>query len=205
MKERPILFSAPMVRAILGGQKTQTRRIIKPQPDTTLEDYPYWHIGGFRLRKDAKNPLRSPYGVPGDRLWVRETWSPDHRDVYPNFPIVYRADGYPSDDDISGGMLETGDAMICRRTYFRWRPSIHMPRHASRINLEVTDVRVERLQNISEADALADGGWTYSACPIHKSPQRSFADLWESINGKGSWNVNPWIWALSFRKIDPVT
>ena len=136
-KERPILCSAPDVMAILDGRKTQTRRIMKPQPNRTWPDEvtPHWSVGGNRTLPGASNPLRCPYGVPGDRLWVREAWRlPDGA---PKGWVDYRAD-------------DTRDG-------FKWKPSIHMPRWASRITLEVTDVRVERLQDISEADAMAEG------------------------------------------------
>ena len=146
-KERPIIFSGPMIRAILEGRKTQTRRIVKPNCLSKL----------------------SPYGRTGDRLWVRETWG--HNPEGPGY--VYRSDG---DFD----MKFHGD---------RWRPSIHMPRWASRITLEVTGVRVERLQDINEEDALAEG------------VEHAFRSLWESINGPGSWDANPWVWVVEFRRV----
>ena len=182
MTARPILFSGPMVRALLAGTKTQTRRVAKPQP--------FWVNPG----DGQPNPMpKCPYGVPGDTLWLRETWfqSEDSSMVH------YRAD---NDDPY----------------VTRWRPSIHMPRWASRITLEVTGVRVERLCAISEADAAAegvtqcgDGGWHAEdtgrdgSSPCWDTASGSYRLLWESINGPGSWAANPWVWVVSFRRVTP--
>jgi hypothetical protein len=194
MKERPILFSAPMVRAILDGSKTQTRRIVKP------EHVSAYHDGVPALFK------RFPYGKPGDRLWVRERhaiWTRPETQIYGfHFPeergVYYWAD--------QGAMQQVG----------RWRPSIHMPRWASRITLEVTGVRVERLQDISEEDAIAEGvghelDEAYNAaehaqiggCPLQAGTpaQHAYAVLWESINGPGSWDKNPWVWCVNLMAI----
>lgn len=208
MRERPILFSAPMVRAILAGKKTQTRRIVKPRDIA-------WHrgcgekdfetIGGFRekLAYLTKFPgvsvgiLKDRYGIPGDRLWVRECWGlfdsqpsdgPDRAHVF------YRA--------------TDGDRRDLR--YQLWRPSIHMPRWASRITLEVVAVRVERLQEISRVDAIAEG-----APESHPSIDRVsmdfgfpdfsrswFAQLWQEINGPESWSANPWVWVVEFKRLE---
>ena len=215
MRERPILFSGPMVRALLAGTKTQTRRVVKPQPDSTHSGYPYWNIGGYRASwcRGAEdggplvptNPLRCPYGQPGDRLWVREThmnwWKLDPAN--PEGPrlfshvAAYAADGYE---------LEPGE---------RWIPSIHMLRAASRILLEITGVRVERLQDISEADARAEGIECMAGDPEcgyrnyldqsgkdwTLSPRESFQSLWESINGPASWSANAWVWPLDLRRL----
>ena len=153
MKERPILFSAPMVRAILECRKTMTRRVVKPQPDQPQPDCdgkePYWYVGGYRLRQDADNPLVCKFGQVGDRLWVRETWTP--QSAFNGDPggcsVEYRADGDVRFFDGEHGMEPDGT----------WRPSMFMPRWASRITLEITSVRVERLNEISEADAMAEG------------------------------------------------
>lgn len=195
MKERPILFSAPMVQAILDGSKTQTRRVVKPQPssgdhfgfdDKQRLQVPAWY--GLWL-------LACPYGQPGDRLWVRETWAaPDHGAQLGFDVLAFRATH--SDSEIPGG---------------RWRPSIHMPRWASRITLEVTGVRVERLQDISEADAMAEGVWRtvsghYSYGdeynPSYATACDAFRGLWESINGPGSWEANPWVWVVEFKRLE---
>lgn len=201
MKERPILFSAPMVRAILDGTKTQTRRIVK---HPAAEGKSGWHpttTGWQYLPGGSERPV-CPYGRPGDRLWVRETHAPaadcwgawERRmcmDSTGPAPIIhYQADG--------------GDPFI-----ERWRPSIHMPRWASRINLEITSVRVERLQDISEADAIAEGisksdrtgGWLPGNCA---APEWAYRELWEQINGAGSWEANPWVWVVEFRRIEAV-
>lgn len=179
--ERPILFSGAMVRAILDGKKTQTRRIVKPQPETTHNGEPYWHIGGFRVRRDppcGNNPLPCPYGKANDRLWVRETHC-HYGDRY-----IYRAD-YGQFTPISDGIGGP------------WKPSIHMPRKASRISLEITAVSVERLKAISEEDAIAEGIG-------HSDVDAAVADyaaLWERINGVGSWEVNPLVWVVQFSRV----
>ena len=189
MKERPILFSAPMVRALLAGTKTQTRRIIKPQ-----------HLAFFNQDAAAMlsdwNERPLPYGQPGDRLWVRETFGHFERNQHfkPGCNVYYRADG---------NCLELEP----------WRPSIHMPRWASRITLEITSVRVERLQEISIEDAKAEGAWGPDDSIVQKvadyfgtdifsaNPRKAFQMLWESINGPDSWAANPWVWAIEFRRV----
>lgn len=185
VRERPILFSAPMVRALLAGTKRQTRRVVK-----TPERYE----GGLQ------NCLHCcPYGQPGDRLWVRENgWQrPADR--------AERGWSYAYDADAPFGIGAANEAY--REEGWKRRPSIHMPRWASRILLEVTDVRVERLQDISEADALAEGvrhsyGEPFDA--IHTiSDRRRYEPLLEQINGPGSWAANPWVWAVSFRLVPP--
>lgn len=194
MKERPILFSAPMVRAILEGKKTQTQRALRIQPIDVLpikEDKAgvEW-VGLMQREPEPKGTVfRCKYGQPGDRLWVRETFSAMGDKTQHAAPIFYRAD---RPDDTGG-----------------WTPSIHMPRWASRINLEITSIRVERLQDISQADAIAEG-----APPSHPSIDRVsseygyadfsrswYAQLWDSINGVGSWDANPWVWCVSFRRL----
>ncbi len=215
MKERPILFSTPMVRAILAGTKTQTRRVVKaaPPPGAQRVIRPF---AGVRLQWAATDPHdmeqgqlvlgdvpRYPYGQPGDRLWVREAWravwSSDHEPPR-NFDESYRF-WYEADTPLQDG-------------YGKLRPSIHMPRCASRITLEVTGVRVERLQDISEADALAEG---IERCQDGKfpnylspsgyagNPVASYRTLWESINGTGSWDANPWVWVVEFKRAEGIT
>lgn len=202
MTERPILFSAPMVRAILAGQKTQTRRVITGLPENPQNvrrcahyikcDAPY-RSGTVSLRI----PLRT---LEGDRLWVRETWcqpDPTQRDA------LYRA-------DCDEGQLEMEREVrreIGPGAYVPWKPSIHMPRWASRITLDATLVRVQRLQEISEADALAEGvdpsEWTGG--PANDAPRAAFAELWDRINGKRpgcSWEANPWVRAVSFKRAE---
>ena len=211
MKARPILFSAPMVRALLAGTKTQTRRGCKPQPETDPVDGSFsWNnstrgICGARQRFLNDFMLPScPYGQPGDRLWVRETWQ------HPNHPfgpldktcaIFYRADYSADPHGMDGEKSPEGK-------YRQWRPSIHMPRWASRITLEITGVRIERLQGISENDAKAEGVEHYKpehtaglpACSAHRY---AFEDLWRDINGPGSWEANPWVWVVEFKRIRP--
>lgn len=201
MKERPILFNAPMVRAILDGTKTQTRRVVKGGP---LQ----WLVGAKfdpAFVADPGNYL-CPYGQPGDRLWVRENFCP----IYPQDP-TYNG-GRPIEYDYAatyqhGNRL--GDTLGIKK---RWKPSIHMPRWASRITLEITGVRVERLQDISEADAIAEGvGLNAGAIGVPttgESPQPMaialYQDLWQSINGPDSWTANPWVWAVEFKRIDEI-
>ena len=196
-KERPIIFSAPMVRAMLAGEKTQTRRSMKLKPHQQIEErddgapWPWMYDN----ERDSDAWLACPYGQPGDRLWVRETFMDlqgtgvEHRPD-PRGPLhryAYQADTLPG---------SRGDE--ARKEYgLKWKPSIHMPRHASRITLEITAVRVERLQDISEADAAAEGVHTDPACPAYDAYQA----LWEQINGKGSWDANPWVWVLDFKHV----
>lgn len=208
VKERPILFSGPMVRAIIDGRKTQTRRVIKPQPECI--DHDVWKLkdGSILTTQETAEYLfhevygthGTPYGSlwpnGGDRLWVRETFRPIETGMNAG-SWDYRAD----DPGASG------------KGFMPWKPSIFMPRAASRITLEITDVRVERLNEISEADAKAEGiepfgdrDWWYSG-ELRKLGQRTtnpvwaFQSLWESINGKDSWAVNPWVWAITFKKV----
>ena len=218
-KERPILCSAPDVMAILDGRKTQTRRIMKPQPNRTWPDEvtPHWSVGGNRTLPGASNPLRCPYGVPGDRLWVRETWAPYNGADQPVGHIEdCDAVRYAADEVthlVDGNRAQAkGLDMYAVPPHKQmpggpwcWRPSIHMPRWASRITLEVTDVRVERLQGISEGGAMEEG-----VDPILVPPDgggaphvEGFRALWETINGPGAWAANPWVWAITFKRVTP--
>jgi hypothetical protein len=210
MRERPILFSAPMVRAILAGTKTQTRRVLKqatgPSLSVGIEDDAgvaelswLWGDGPGHEVHEMIKKVPCPYGKPSDRLWVRETWgfNPD----FPDMPgrACFRADPGHEYDGI------------------RWRPSIHMPRAASRLSLEITGVRVERLQDISEADAMAEGvefidlptGRAFLNYDSSTKTARNFTftsavdsyrTLWTAINGTGSWDANSWAWVVEFRR-----
>lgn len=233
MKERPILFSAPMVRAIRDGRKTQLRRVVKPQPPSVESVSAIAGIG-FSIFTDEHTPgkfrvagpvwcvrdlmgrepeWKCPYGIPGDRLWVRECWTPDHRDFYPHFPAVYKADAAYDYDRNEKGEVYSPEQ---KSWYpYRWRPSIHMPRWASRITLEVVAVRVERLQEISEADSLAEGihqfgeleiyGYDPKGTPgtmIGATATEAFFWLWQQINSLESWSANPWVWVVEFRKLE---
>lgn len=214
LKERPILFSAPMVLAILDGRKTQTRRVIKkPEPSNIEFD------GVDYFAEDQNGDWHKvtdfcKFGRVGDRLWVRETFGFEVRNLggTPHDKVVYRA--------------TEPEAVHCygcngEEIKMKWKPSIFMPRKHSRITLEITGVRVERLNDISREDALSEGidRWddTASITPyrnyrkgqegemdLHCScPERSFMTLWESINGPGSWNDNPWVWVVEFRRATP--
>jgi hypothetical protein len=184
VKEKPILFSAPMVRAILEGRKTQTRRICKAEDPN--------------LHGAVSKNIYCPYGKSGDRLWVRETWCPVNDEQYGGDRWVdYRATPKYSAEHPAGWENAPDDAEA-----LKWRPSIFMPRWASRITLEVTGVRVERLQTITEADARAEGvertdELTGTADDI-LSLRHAYSLLWEQINGAGSWESNPFVWCISF-------
>ena len=197
MKERPILFSAPMVRAILAGTKMQTRRVVKPQPtEGGLEwatacggDFAAWQDPLLLLDEHSEDggpcQRQCPYGQPGDRLWVRESFCP----IYPQDP--HYNSGRPIEYDYRATYKHgdrLGDLIGAKK---KWKPSIHMPRAASRITLEVTDVRVERLGDVSESDARAEGVQSVA----------EFKELWASINGPSSWGANPWVWVVSFRRM----
>lgn len=210
MKERPILFSAPMVRAILSGAKTQTRRVVK---DRYIDAAPPACFFQW-LRANC------PYGTPGDVLWTKETWRPrishacamdacDCADV----SVDYAADG--ASRWFSEEQIATGWLMPKAAAWGNVSP-LFMPRWASRLTLEITGVRVERLQDISEADALAEGTPCYVCggpmnglseadchCFHRKAKPSDYRDLWESINGAGSWDANPWVWVIEFRRVTP--
>ncbi len=228
-KEHPILFSAAMVRALLRepNPKTQTRRVITPQPpadsgeirvgafcptkiDRHGEEYPGDEVfGAYDL--DGRWGVKCPYGVPGDRLWVREKWLPDPPDDgtwdYYAFTDgrIYNFDLLPDRFKSPKHVYYAAD---CKDPQdFRWRPSIHMPRWASRITLEVVRVRVERVQDITPLDAEAEGypQGTEVQCMSTQALNRLnwFAHLWDSINAKRgfAWASNPWVWVVEFRRI----
>jgi hypothetical protein len=212
LKSTPIIFSAPMVRAILAGEKKQTRRIVRIQPsdefrphianycptmvDRHGEEYPGPEVFGA---SDESEDRPSPFGKPGDELWVRESFCPRSNGSLRMEQIqrpFYRADG----DDTPRNRKPAG---------WKWRPSIHMPRWASRIMLAVTEIRIERLQNISEQDAIAEGvGEDFpdygnlnaiGECTFPMdSAVGSFSTLWQSIHSVDSWMKNPWAWVVSF-------
>lgn len=206
------MFSAPMVRALLAGTKTQTRRVAKvPDP---------WH----RMMSDPERGagtkeafvVACPYGGVGDRLWVKETFSPFR--IHGGASDIMRADYVVLKDGAQvytplpgGGQRFFAPLKVWGSgafDYIRWRPSIHMPRWASRITLEITEVRVQRLKDITDEDAKAEGvteaGASYEreVYPI-ESYRRAYSALWDRINGPGSWSSNPWVWALTFRVVVP--
>lgn len=226
MKERPILFSAPMVRAILDSSKTQTRRVVKPAPEMVADKRiePWSGNPADLLNLLLASKRGCPYGKPGDRLWVKETWKPkishscgtdgcDCETVYVDYPAG--GDGRYFNGEIPAAWCMPQAAVRGNSV-----PSIHMPRWASRILLEVVSVRVERLHELNEQDAIAEGieqipcevpntklwrnyrpenGWTPRVC----IPQNSFRSLWESINGVESWLANPWVWVVEFMRVPP--
>lgn len=245
MAERPILFNAAMVRALLAGTKTQTRRVMPHQPPEILPGYlakVYWPARDRHMTSDPESAaylqferpgdydgmhvmrdgfgFRCPYGQPGDRLWVREAWrTADTLDSMspsaiadkcldagyrkPWAPLQWESDGSKNKDWSGFG---PGNGVVVGPG--KLRPGIHMPRWASRITLEVTGVRVERLQDISEADALAEGAEYGFDCEggftLHPLGNRrhGYAHLWEEINGAGSWDLNPWVWVVEFKRAE---
>lgn len=217
MKERPILFSGAMVRALLDGSKTQTRRIVKPQPhEDRAHDHVKEHESIFtwwagNLTLGVQHEARCPYGQPGDRLWVRETWLEDPEDDGTWAYTQYTGcKGSPLSD--IPRKFQKPEHCIYREGWdgcdLRWRPSIHMPRWASRMLLEIVSVRVELLQDIGEKDARAEGVTIedrnmagYCAGQFLPPSIRAYRDLWESINGAGSWDANPWVWVVEFKRV----
>lgn len=221
-KERPILFSGPMVWAILDGRKSQTRRIVKGIPrgvarvvemqnDFVFATPSKTGLSGLpngATVEDCVN-LRCPYGRPGDRLWVKEKFGPcayplgisniaDATYVcFPDGAQKFRRGEYCTWDKPVTGAYPDG---------WKWRPSIHMPRWASRITLEVTGVRVERMQDISEADAAAEGVDAISVADMPRNGcfnrRTDFMQIWNIINGPDSWTANPWVWVVEFKRVE---
>ena len=216
MKERPVIFNGEMVRAILHGRKTQTRRVIaNVSPDnciplqkpTKTKDGIYTHV------MDAPGHGLCPFGRVGDRLWVRETWADVNHDGHPG--IAYRADsglrvigeddGEEEDPNLEKYWFAQWYADLISGAEGNWRPSIHMPRWASRITLEITAVRVERLNDISHDDAKAEGccyGRGGGVPDFAVTPADHFPTLWASIYGEESWGANPWVWVIEFRRLE---
>lgn len=215
VKARPILMSGPMVRACLKGTKTMTRRTIKEARDIgarcTDEVRSFGDGSYYICAHDGTHMIgefRCPYGQPGDLLWVRETWGTATRPC----PFQGWRDGIElrADANCDASILplyeaEPPEGVEMPAHTGRWRPSIHMPRWASRLTLRVTDVRVQRLQDISEADAEAEGVWSVFDQDAARTPGTAlgcFPHLWDSINGKRApWDSNPWVWAVRF---DPI-
>lgn len=212
MTERGMIFNSEMVRAILDGRKTQTRRIMAPQPADDIERgiFPNPEAIGWKSSLRHKHGSTTahfcPYGKPGDRIWVRETFQGplfdyDLMDSYCKDPTpfekpefcVYKADGVPAPE-----FYDADDELHCC-----WRPSIHMPRWASRILLEITDVRVERLNSISEEDAGKEG---YPADPAPYGGEMDkwlwFRQLWDGIYPEQSFKHNPWVWVIEFKRVE---
>lgn len=246
MTKRPVLFSGPMVRAILADRKTQTRRVVSPYLQAAEWVAPYSCAVGatgswsFMREIDKGHPrygerlacnsiaidvVRPQYGVAGDRLWVRETWAqwPPRPDGAPSCRVAYRADGkaFGIGGDGAGGQFLiphgyiqgyadpslSGEWMGLECYGGKWRPSIHMPRWASRITLEITGVRAERLQAITEEDAIAEGVDAVSIAAVPRqaawSRRQDFSRLWDSMNAKRGfpWASNPWVWVIEFKRL----
>jgi len=222
MKYRPILFSAPMVRALLDGSKTQTRRVVNLNDRLGRFDKDGYHaVTDSTIVRTSWTPstiqkvVDCPYGQPGDRLWVRETFT-DLQDT----GIEYRPiPSVPLKRYVFAADIKLGSHEDEARKEFgiKWRPSIFMPRTASRITLEVTGVRVERLQDISEVDCIAEGierseeyptlwkrGDLYgdqNTVQITGFPKLAYRSIWEAISGHESWHANPWVWVVEFKQV----
>lgn len=196
MKTRPILFSAPMVRAILDGSKTQTRRVVKPQPITRTEFKGEYFVPPSKRTQGRVISVAvpwvgeaSPHGQIGDQLWVRETF------------MDLRGGGIAHDD--AKPYRYRADFEIAKELGLKWKPSIFMPRAASRITLEITGVRVERLNDIDDDQAGKEGAMHFDKYVggYCDSAKIYFKQLWESINGKGSWDMNPYVWVIEFKRV----
>ncbi|MES2620213.1 MAG: morphogenetic protein [Bacteroidota bacterium] len=193
-KQIPILFSTPMVQAILEGRKTQTRRLVKFPKDYTGGEVYKNSIYGLKYESNLYGDTvqRLAYALPGDIFWVRETWA-EFSGIEPKIEYVYKADKIfdtPAKEHLSGN---------------RWKPSIHMPKAACRLFLKVVSVGVERLHDISEADAKAEGAKAASLPDLGntwKTHKQGFEYLWHSINGEESWKQNPWVWVINFEKTE---
>lgn len=225
MKERPILFSGPMVRALLAGTKTQTRRVVKPDTKAPVVDpYCRWddETWGSVATDGTSSIVHCPYGQPGDRLWVRETWRTeelDEGDEASGADIGTDGVRFAADETfrVIENTREASDRWCVahnadsRKLVSKWRPSIYMPRWACRLELELTQVRVERLQDISEKDAIAEGIASTealealranSALLVEETYRMGFRSLWDSLNAKRGfgWDANPWVWALTVKR-----
>ncbi len=222
MTERGMIFNAEMVRAILDGRKTQTRRVMKVQPESNqlgllliTDSTKRSDIGKYHWAESnaTGNHVRSklfscPFGAAGDRIWVRETFCPVDDTQYGGEKWVdYRATPRYEASHPAGWDSAPNDAEA-----LKWRPSIHMPRWASRILLEITDVRVERLNSIHDVDAMREGIQNLTTCSHAdfgipgvvnaQHPVRAFQLLWESIYGADSWRANPWVWVIEFKRVE---
>jgi hypothetical protein len=203
MKQRPILFNTEMVQAILAGRKSQTRRVVKPQPD---EDGLARHLVNLAWEDTSGNQYKCPYGKPGDVLWAREAHLVCHDDRFlegMDSRVVFKASVH---NDWYLSLRE-------ENPHYKWMPSIHMNKAFARIWLRITDVRVERLQSISMKDAIREGiesidhgarwkNYVQDEISSYVFPRHSFESLWQSINGLDSWNDNPWVWAIEFERIE---
>lgn len=209
MKEKPILFSTEMVQAILEGRKTQTRRVVKGM---ALE----WLQPGMFIPKYVASPKNymSPFGFAGDQLWVRETFGmvcPEmmDEDQWGKLCVErpHHFDPQSTDEDGVAAAIYHADGEFDFKDYadrsFKWKPSIYMPRWASRITLDIVNLRIERLHDISNEDAICEGvvGFSSPYSEEGPSPRDKYRDLWEKINGIHSWDLNPWVWVIEFKKV----
>lgn len=226
MKERPILFSGEMVRAILEGRKTQTRRVIKPQPVCKPEFGYLWHQkdkkGNWKNYEDKDFLKRCPFGRIEDRLWVRETWWATNKKIYPSgvLPDIYFKADFTNIKNNKTEKCKLCNHKISNKNHaVKWFSPLFMPRWASRINLEITNIRVERVQDITAEDCTKEGiigvqrgggyqydtqkEWNYKNPISARTPVLAYKQLWDSINSKRGygWAVNPWVWVIEFRRI----
>lgn len=218
--ERGILFKGPLVVALREGRKTQTRRPIERIRGfgsitefgrTETEGYDWCFRDRRRLWQELTTAQlldRCPYGRPGDRLWVRETWTTDHADFYPHFPILYRADWRGDYERNDRGEVYSPEA---KRWYpFKWRPSIFMPRHVSRLTLELTSVEVVYLESITGRDVLAEGIDNGASNPTmgvrwENMQRMAFAELWDNLHGRGVWARTDFVWKLGVKVVEDRT
>lgn len=228
MKERPILFSGEMVRAILDGRKSQTRRVVQPPPDMRYgailwssprydngDGVNYFHTSTLSPSIMERWAAACPFGVVGDRLWVRETaWYDREVVVYAGRRVFFeggdvRFERTPETETVRAfGLPESHCAAVFDLSpQLVKRPSIFMPRWASRITLEIAGVRVERLKDISEDDAVAEGRPRHTKPPESISTVEMFATSWNHLNEKRGygWNANPWVWVIEFKRVDQAT
>ena len=188
MKERPIIFSPDMVRTILDGRKTQTRRVVKPQPVLTTTD------SSIISKKLKSQHIKYSYGQVGDRLWVRETWASNGINIIGNKEdVIYKSDY----GDIPPPKIDLGNGLEITQN---WKPSIFMPKLASRITLEITRIRIERLMDITIRDLISEG---CSFMSNTRLTMEYFKKLWNVINAKYGyeWEKNPWVWVIEFKQI----
>ena len=207
MKEHPILFRGNGIRAILDDRKTQTRRVIKPQPKMIGHPVAGTAIPYRRAVEDweitAKDEILCPYGQPGDHLWVRETFQNAGIFTYSDAKKLTSVIGYPDGQGIIYRASETSSVYVPG-----WKSSTCMPRWASRITLEITGVRIEQVQDISEHDAKEEGAQAIPWYPGgHISYRNGFATSWDRVNAKSGfgWDANPWVWVIGFKRVEEIS
>lgn len=221
MRERPILFSGPMIRALLDGRKTVTRRVLEEPPGMLVDGRGTPFTTVYEQKEDSlqRRNILCRYGQPGDRLWVKETWRPEASSIGHRigWKLTYAAD----DAVLFSDLARVDGSWRCPKAAKNGNVTpLFMPRWASRLSLEVVSVRVERLHDITEEDSRAEGverlleanGWrnyepepAFESVSYHLTARESFASLWRSINGPESWDANSWVWRVEFRRVEAVS